>query len=288
MSQLPIPPSTIDTPRLRLVRLTNTEPGSRHVQWFHENWSDPVATGWRYRPHIPHPSSYAISTYPLPMLLALKYQSLRGATKSLEESRLWMIEHMKKWDNWFYAVFLHDESKESEKEEGKETDGGALGTHIGSVSLRLPPVGLELPPPRSFDGAAEVGTGEPLSEEEFKEREDALKSVDLQLRVLGYALFAHAHGKGYGTEACRGLLEGYAGAVKEWTASRQSGTNAEREADKKAVFYVEAGVDQENPGSQHVLRKLGFRTVGLKIEKEKAWLNGAWRGPGWWITGMYL
>ena len=203
-----------------------------------------------------------------------------------------MIEHMKRWDNWFYAVFLQKESKGSGNETGKEgeeepgVDG--LGTHVGSVSLRLPPVGLELPPPRSFDGAADVGMGEVLSEEETKEREEALKSVELHLRVLGYAFFEHAHGKGYATEACRGVLEGYAGAAKEWRASQQSEIKTEGQAVTKTVFYVEAGVDQENPGSQRVLSKLGFRTVGLKIEKEKAWLNGGWRGPGWWITGKYL
>lgn len=48
MTTLPGPPLVIETPRLRLVRLTDTTPGSQHVQWFHENWSDPVATGWRY------------------------------------------------------------------------------------------------------------------------------------------------------------------------------------------------------------------------------------------------
>ena len=96
-------------------------------------------------------------------------------------------------------------------------------------------------------------------------------------------MFAAAHGKGYATEACKGLLDGYAASVVAWKGSGEGTRDA-----GKTVFYVEAGVDQENPGSQKVLRKLGFRTVGLKIEKEKAWLNGAWRGPGWWITGKYL
>lgn len=206
------------------------------------------------------------------MLLALKHQSLHGATKSLEESRLWMIEHMTKWDNWFYAVFLHDASRPDD-----------LGQHIGSVSLRHVDKGPELPPPVMFDGAEEVGQGEPLSSAEVAEREEYWQTHTLNLRVLGYAFFATAHGKGYGTEACKALLDGYAKSVQEWKGSEDGKKDAE-----KTVFYVEAGVDQENPGSQKVLRKLGFRTVGLKIEKEKAWLNGGWRGPGWWITGMYV
>jgi RimJ/RimL family protein N-acetyltransferase len=183
-----------------------------------------------------------------------------------------MIEHMTKWDNWFYAVFLHDES---------QPDG--LGEHIGSVSLRHQSAGPELPPPQSFERAEQVGTGKPLTEAEFEERNKELQSVDLNLRVLGYALFAKVHGKGYGTEACKALLDGYAEAVKEWKAGGEG-----KKDEGKTVFYVEAGVDQDNPGSQNVLRKLGFKTVGMKIEKEKAWLNGGWRGPGWWITGMYL
>lgn len=41
------PSPIIETPRLLLVRLTDTSEGSQHVQWFHENWSDDAATAWR-------------------------------------------------------------------------------------------------------------------------------------------------------------------------------------------------------------------------------------------------
>ncbi|KAL1648227.1 hypothetical protein SLS61_007099 [Didymella pomorum] len=206
------------------------------------------------------------------MLLALKCQSLHGATKTLEESRTWMVHHLEVYDNWFYAIFLHDDSA---------PDGP--GTHIGSVSLRRMERGPELLPPASFDGAEEVGTGAPLSANEVLEREAFWASKDLNLRVLGYALFGSAHGKGYATEACKALLDSYKASVETWKGGEEG-----RKDDGKTAFYVEAGVDQENPGSQKVLKKLGFRTVGLKIEKEKAWLNGGWRGPGWWITGMYI
>lgn len=205
------------------------------------------------------------------MLLALKHQSLHGATKTLEESRAWMVHHLDVFDNWFYAVFARD----------SEEDGP--GQHLGSVSLRHMDKGPELLPPRSFDGAEEVGEGAPLSSEEVEEREAFWRARDLNLRVLGYALFGSAHGKGYATEACKGLLDGYRESVEAWRGSEEG-----REDAGKTAFYVEAGVDQENPGSQNVLRKLGFKTVGLKIEKEQAWLNGGWRGPGWWITGTYV
>lgn len=39
--------SIIETSRLRLTRLTDTSTGSRDLQWYHENWSDPEATKWR-------------------------------------------------------------------------------------------------------------------------------------------------------------------------------------------------------------------------------------------------
>lgn len=206
------------------------------------------------------------------MLLALKQQSLHGATKSPEESRLWMIHHLTHWDTWFYAVFLR------EPESATAFDPDSPGMLLGSVALRRVDKGPELLPPPSFKGMEEVGRGQTLGREEEEAREEYWAERDLDLRVLGYAFFAAAHGKGYATEACRGLLDEYAERVREWRGS----------VDSERVFYVEAGVDQENPGSQNVLRKLGLRTVGLKIEKEKAWLNGAWRGPGWWITGMYV
>ncbi|KAF2628902.1 hypothetical protein BU25DRAFT_389798 [Macroventuria anomochaeta] len=233
-----VPPSTITTARLHLIRLTDTSPSSQHVRWFHENWSDPIATGW----------------------------SLHGATKTLEESRVWMEEHMEKHDNWFYAVFL----RKSGSSDGTEKDARPeeLGEHIGSVSLRHQAAGPTLLPPRDFDGAAEKD----------------LEAVTLNLRVIGYALFENFHGKGYVTEACRALIDGYAEEIGKWKASE----DGKRGDGKEVVFYLEGGVDQDNLGSQKVLRKLGFKTVGMKVEKEKAWLNGGWRGPGWWITGMYL
>jgi hypothetical protein len=39
---------TIDTPRLRLTRLTNSDIDSEHLKWFHEFWTDDAATTWRY------------------------------------------------------------------------------------------------------------------------------------------------------------------------------------------------------------------------------------------------
>jgi RimJ/RimL family protein N-acetyltransferase len=205
----PIAP-TITTPRLTLIRLTDSSSGSQHVQWFHENWTDVDATAW----------------------------SLHGPCKTLEDSRAWMIEHLTKYDNFFYAVFAKD-----------------TGLHVGSVSLRRQLDGPVLPPP-----------------DEGREKE-----VEVDLRVVGYAMFKSAWGKGYATEAGRAMMDAYGASV------------AEEKAVGKKVFYVEAGVDEGNPGSQAVLAKLGFRKVGWKTEKEGVFLGGQWReNGGYWIYGTYV
>jgi RimJ/RimL family protein N-acetyltransferase len=187
--------------------------------------------------------------------------------------------------NWFYSVFLRPEEEQEQ--------GLGLGEHIGSISLRHPPTGPELPPPSTFADAPEIGAGTPLSTSELHAREGIWITKNLNLRTLGYALFPPFWGKGYATEAGRGLLDAYAAAIDEWRrASKDEDEDKGEEKGegkgKEEVFYVEAGVDVENPGSQVVLRKLGFKSVGVRVEKEKAWLNGAWRGPEWWICGQFL
>jgi RimJ/RimL family protein N-acetyltransferase len=181
---------------------------------------------------------------------------------------------MEKYDNWFYSIFERDDAK---------ADG--CGKHLGSVSLRHMDEGPELLPPlpEVLRGAEEPGKGDVLADAEVRKREADLENKTLTLRVLGYALFEHAQGRGVATEACQGLLDGYAAAIGEWRASPEG-----RGDGGKTLFYVEGGVDVENPGSQRVLGKVGFRTVGMKMQEERAWLNGGWRGPGWWITGRYL
>ncbi|KAJ5055716.1 GNAT domain-containing protein [Bipolaris maydis] len=218
-------PSKISTERLTLLRLTNTRPSHPHVQLFHENWSNPTATAW----------------------------SLRGATKSLDESREWMIESLDRFDNYFYAVF----AQEDEKEE--------LGVHIGSVSLRLQHSGPTLPPPPPPPRRHTVSPS-PEEHEESGEQ-------DVNLRALGYAMFPTAWGRGYGTEANRGLLNAYCAAIRQQRGG-------------KGTSYVEAAVDDENAGSLALIRKLGFECVGWK-ESEKVWLNGGWR-EGYWVYGLHI
>ncbi|EUC47785.1 hypothetical protein COCMIDRAFT_34697 [Bipolaris oryzae ATCC 44560] len=176
--------------------------------------------------------------------------SLRGTTHSLAESREWMIESLDRFDNYFYAVFEGDEEDE-------------LGVHIGSVSLRLQPSGPTLPP---LSLSRHIGSPDP-------EKQKGSGEDDIPLRALGYAIFPTAWGKGYGTEANRGLLNAYSAAV-----AQQSGG--------KGRVYVEAAVDDENAGSLALIQKLGFERVGWK-ESEKVWLNGGWRG-GYWVYGLYI
>jgi RimJ/RimL family protein N-acetyltransferase len=62
---------------------------------------------------------------------------------------------------------------------------------------------------------------------------------------------------------------------------------AEDKAQGGKRFYVEGCVDEENPASRAVLRKLGFELVGWKVEKQGVWLGGVWReNGGYWVWGL--
>jgi RimJ/RimL family protein N-acetyltransferase len=141
------------------------------------------------------------------------------------------------------------------KKEGTAGTEEDPGVHVGSVSLRRQPSGPTLPLPM------------PVERDQGKETD---------LRVLGYAFFKIAWGNGYATEANKALLTAYAAFTTE-----------EKEISKKVV-YVEASADEENPGSQAVLRKLGFTKLGWKTETERVFLAGAWREGGYWVYGRYL
>ncbi|KAF2017612.1 hypothetical protein BU24DRAFT_420650 [Aaosphaeria arxii CBS 175.79] len=225
--------SVIETPRLILLRLTDTEEGSQHLQWFHEWWTDPVATSW----------------------------SMHGACKSYEESREWMIDHVEKFDHLMYAIFEKPEiSPSSSSTEAptatKEINMNNPGKYIGKTGLRRQAISPVLPPPPP-----------PSSHSS-----DASKP--LNLRVIGYALFKSAWGKGYATEANTAMLETYAA----YCAREKTGF----------LNYLEAGVDESNQGSRGVLGKLGFKPVGFKTEVEPVFLAGAWRHGGYWIYGRYI
>lgn len=159
------------------------------------------------------------------------------------------MQHLLLNNNYFYSVFAKSEGLESEATEENP------GKHVGSVGLRTQSSGPTVPALALRD-------------------ED--KGKELDLRILGYAYFKHAWGKGYATEAARGLLDAYAASV------------AEEKAKGEKVFYVEAGVDEGNPASTAIVRKLGFEKVGFKEEQEPVFLGGEWREDGYWIYGMYV
>lgn len=182
--------------------------------------------------------------------------SLRGASQSPSESRDRMISQLTKTHLLFYAVF----ATPANGEEVLQHEGDVpLGEHLGSVSLRRQPSGPTLRPPLLSPTAASLS---PQS------------MTDLQ--VLGYAFFEAARGKGYATEANRALLDAYAAAV------------AAEKAMGEKPFYVEACVDEGNPGSKAVLRKLGFKEVGWKEEEGTVFLGGEWREAGYWVWGLYV
>lgn len=195
-----------------------------------------------------------------------------------------MIESLDRFDSYFYAVFArtpqHPDNGEKiwtmrdvldensgTKTEGKEEkeEEEELGVHIGSVSLRLQPSGPTLPPPPP--PPRHTGSPDPEDQNEAEEEQD------FHLRALGYAFFPAAWGRGYGTEANRGLLNAYSAAVGQQSGGKGRG-------------YVEAAVDDENAGSLALIQKLGFERVGWR-ESEKVWLNGGWR-EGYWVYGLHI
>lgn len=189
--------------------------------------------------------------------------SLHGKCHTIEESREWLIEHLTKNDTLYYCCF-----SKTPTGEGTETDPGE---QVGLVSLRRQAGGPVLQPPASFS--------EPLDQMAGAEPNDNTwtgSSLPLNLRAIAYAFFQQHRGKGYATEAGKALIEEYARSV------------AEEKRKGEEIFYIEAGVDADNPESLHVLKKLGFRKVGWKEEKEPVFLNKQWREGGYWIYGLYV
>ena len=170
-----------------------------------------------------------------------------------------MIKTQTEFDSMNYAVFAKTPTSK-----GTEDDPGEL---VGNASLwrGAKPA---LMPPRSFnpDASKEWLNG--------SVKEEADKS--LNLRMVAYALFQPFYGKGYATEATKALMDEYASFL-----APENATGEQR-------FYIEAGVDKDNPKSQQVLQRLGFSKVGWKEEDEKVFLNGEWRDPGYWVYGKYV
>ncbi|KAF1955361.1 hypothetical protein CC80DRAFT_493253 [Byssothecium circinans] len=219
---------TIETPRLRLIRLQDTSTGSQHLDWFHELWTDDACTA----------------------------ESLHGKCHTYEESQQWMKDHEEKFHSLTYAIL--------EKVDGEGTEHEEPGKLVGNIGLRAQNSGPTLPP---FPPPPSSSSSSSLPE---------VGDIPLNLRSLGYAFFRSAWGKGYATEAGKALLEAYSASVKE------------KKEEGKELFYVEGCWGKHNPASRNVLTKLGFKEVGWKEEKEKVFIGGEWRDPGYWIWGMYV
>ncbi|KAF2681152.1 hypothetical protein K458DRAFT_253092, partial [Lentithecium fluviatile CBS 122367] len=215
----------IETSRLVLIRMHDTSPKSQHLQWLHKCWSDEALMSW----------------------------NIHGASKTLQESRDFLTDHLTMDNALLYTIF----SKPSTRPFTPEDPGELVGQM--SLKIRAEPT---LPPPPWF--ASPIAT---TSDQTQK---------PLNTRHLGYAFFQSAWGKGYATEAGQALLSAYAASI------------AEKKKEGKETHYMEAIWGRKNPASGRVLMKLGFKEVGWKVLEEGAFLGGEWQEPGYWVYGMYL
>ncbi|KAF2115093.1 GNAT domain-containing protein [Lophiotrema nucula] len=103
----------IETERLILIKMTDTDEKSQHLQWFHKLWTDDAATSW----------------------------AIHGKCKSFEDSRALMIEHMTTMDSITYAVFVKPNSTST------STNDEEPGEHIGSIGFRTHDEIMHPPPP---------------------------------------------------------------------------------------------------------------------------------------------
>jgi RimJ/RimL family protein N-acetyltransferase len=101
----------------------------------------------------------------------------------------------------------------------------------------------------------------------------------INFRVLGYAFFETAWGKGYATEACTALIDAYKSSLQ---------TQSTHTHKKPVLNYIEACLHPDNVGSIRVLEKLGFERVRWGDEPEPVFYAGKWREPGYWVYGMYV
>jgi RimJ/RimL family protein N-acetyltransferase len=172
--------STIETPRLRLIHIEDTDIDSQHLQWFHQLWSDETITAWRY----------SHSTFPFPSLS--NSFSLHGKCHTLEESQAWMKTHKSTFDSTTYAVF-------EKKDPSSNNTLSPPGNLVGMVLLRkvdqptLPP----FPPPSTFTSTTPFPSD----------------PSNLNIRSIGYAFFQSAWGQGYATEASKAVITAYSESI---------------------------------------------------------------------------
>ncbi|KAF2196136.1 hypothetical protein GQ43DRAFT_436274 [Delitschia confertaspora ATCC 74209] len=220
--------TVMETERLKLVRMTDSSKGSKHLEWFHRLWSDEGATSW----------------------------SLRGATKSYEDSQEWMQKNLgPEIDEIMWAVFTRPSPSTTSSAAPTEDDDANF---IGIVGLRKYPTFFFKGPPLPND-KLKTADGEQRQPSEF--------------RMVGYSFIASSWGHGYATEAGQAVLSNYA----------ESGG-----ADVKGKRYVEAAVDRTHQASIRVLEKLGLRKVGWHEEEGRLLIGGQWREKACWVYGVWL
>ncbi|KAF2735749.1 hypothetical protein EJ04DRAFT_563077 [Polyplosphaeria fusca] len=170
----------LNTPRLTLIRLTDTDAGSQHAKWFYDLHSDEGATSW----------------------------SLSGTMKTSEQALEHMVNRTVNQGCIEYAAFVKPQPSDSSDAAPLEDVGvGAEpGLLVGGVVMRKLDQALLPPPPPPSTATTDADAS--------SQSEDAMA---VHVITIGYGFKTSAWGKGYATEAGTALLEAIAAfAKKEW------------------------------------------------------------------------
>jgi RimJ/RimL family protein N-acetyltransferase len=185
-----------------------------------------------------------------------------------------MITQLNSFDIYLYAIHIkpsasspHDPSTEINPARVSST-----GTLIGSCGLRTQGDLKDCPPlPHNPHLVSSSSNNDAL-----------IPSKPVPFRILGYALFESAWGKGYATEAVSALMASF----ESFNAAKRA--DAKKNGADEVWTFVKAEVDYDNPASSKVMEKMGFENLGKVVEKGgKMFLGGQWRDPVFWVYGKW-
>jgi RimJ/RimL family protein N-acetyltransferase len=174
-----------------------------------------------------------------------------------------MVIQLNDFDNYLYAV--HTKS---------DLEQNASSTLIGTCGLRIQGALGQLPSPLR----------NPHLMYSSHEKDPPTSPKPIPFRVLGYAFFESAWGKGYATETISALMTSF----KNLQSSARE--RAKEEGKEEVWTFVKSEVDDGNPASSKVMDKLGFENMGKVVAEDgkKIFLGGQWRDPVCWVYGRWV